>query len=167
MAEALKSAAITNRDATPAVLSRSDLAAGQVREAYGSVTTTSSATSLSTYRMCSVPSYARVSEILLSCAAMGGASAADLGVWQTTANGGLVVDADFFAPGATLTLVSALNNSQLSFSQAVNTITKQGQPLWQALGESADTNRDYDIVFYTTATITTGGLLGIKVRYTV
>jgi hypothetical protein len=163
--EALKSGAITNRDATPAVLSRSDLVAGQLREAYGSVTTTSSVTTGSTYIMCSVPSYARVSEILLSTIAMGGSSAADLGVYQTTANGGAVVDADFFA--AALTLVSALTNSQISMTQTVNTITKQGQPLWQALGLSADSNRDYDIVFTTTATITTGGLLGVKVRYTV
>jgi hypothetical protein len=165
MAEALKSAAITNRDATPAVLSRSDLAAGQLREAYGAVTTTTAGTATSTYTMCSVPSYARVSEILLSTAAMAGSTAADLGVYQTTANGGAFVDKDFFA--AALTLVSALTNSQISMTQTVNTITKQGQPLWQALGESADTNRDYDIVFTVTTAVNTGGLLGIKVRYTV
>ncbi len=161
--EDLKSTAITNRDASPRALTSSYLSEGVVRESYGKVTTTSSVTTGSTYRMCQVPSSARVSEILLSTAAMGGSSAADLGVYQTTANGGAVVDADFFAAGATL--VNALTNSQISMTQTVNTITKQGQRLWEALGLSADPQIDYDITFTTTATITTGGLLGVKVRY--
>lgn len=161
--EDLKSTAITNRDASPRVTTNSYLAEGLLRESYGKVTTTSSVTTGSTYRIAQVPSSARVSEMLLSCAAMGGSSAADLGIYQTTANGGAVVDADFFA--AALTLVNALTNSQISMTQTVNTITKQGQRLWEALGLTADPQIDYDVTFTTTATITTGGLLSLKVRY--
>lgn len=162
--EALKSPVITNRDASPRVTSGAHLSDGLVHETYGHVTTTSGVTTGSTYRLCSVPSNARVSEILISTAAMGGSSAADIGLYQTTANGGAVVDADFFAAAATL--VSALTNSQIAMTQTVNTITKQGQRVWEALGLSADTLRSYDVVLTTTATITTGGLVGVKVRYT-
>lgn len=163
--EALKSGPITNRDATPPVLNNSSADKNRLVEATGHVTTTSSVTSGSTYTMVTVPSNARISQILVSCAAMAGSSAADLGVYRNTADGGAVVDADFFATA--IDLSSALTNSDVTNESATYTVAKQQQPLWQALGVSADPNTTYDIVFTTTATINTGAALGIKVRYCV
>lgn len=161
--ESLKSTVITNRDATPAVINDGRLAKGSLRESIGSVTTTTGKTTGSKYTLCSVPSSAIVSQILLSCAALGTATAADVGVYRNTADGGAAVDADFFATAVDLS--AALSNSDITNESGTYTLDKQEQPLWQAAGMSADPMTSLDIVVTSTATIAAGGLLSLKVRY--
>jgi hypothetical protein len=94
-AENLKSGYITNRDATPAVLTTGN--PGQVFRSYGKVEAAGGDAG-STYRFCSIPSNAKMVRCWFSSDDLSAAGATmNLGLYQTTANGGAVVDADFFA----------------------------------------------------------------------
>lgn len=161
--EALKSTNITNRDSIPSVQNSPLTERGQVKEVLGSVTTTSGKTSGSTYRMCSIPSNCRVSEIFWQAVNMTQGSF-DVGLYRTTADGAAVVDADFFATavaaaGADIKLTPITNES------GTYTPALQEQPIWQAVGMSVDPKTHLDVVFTSTNTITSGQLLGVKVRY--
>jgi hypothetical protein len=162
--EALKSTPITNRDATPSVLNTAPFGgAGKLLEAIGYVTTTSGVTVGSTYRLVTIPTQARVSQILIYAAAMT-QGPFDIGVYKCSADGGAVVDADFFATAVDCS--SAVNGTDITNESATYTIAKQFQPIWQAVGvATADPLSYYDIVATSTNTITAGAALMLKVRY--
>ena len=131
----------------------------------GLVTPATDDSATSVHRMCTVPSRARVSQILVTAADFTTAGVADVGVYKS--NGGAVVDADFFASafdfaagtGAGVDLVTLINES------TTNTPAKQEQPLWQALGLSADPGIDYDIALTITTAYNGGQPVLMKVRY--
>jgi hypothetical protein len=161
--EAIKSAWVTNATATPVVLTSTALAAGVLHEANGTVTPVLSAPDVgSTYRFCRVPSNARISQVMLTCLAFG-AGAVDVGVYQTAENGGAVVDADLFA--SAVSIASARTNFDVTYESAEYTTAESEQPLWQVLGLSADSNREYDIVATVTTQLGTCVPLNCKVRY--
>lgn len=163
--DTLLSATITNRDATPRVASNSRLAGAHLRSAVGYATSIAGVLTGSTYRLVSVPSNAYVRSVLLSCAALGGSTAHDVGVYRTTADGGAVVDADLFASG--VSTVSALSRSDVTNESTTNTVAVREQPLWQAAGMAADPGGYLDIVLTSTATNTSGGLIGVEVNYVI
>lgn len=165
--EALKSAVITNADATPAVANNSRLSDANMKEAIGTKQASASASIGSTYRLCRIPSNARISEVILSCDAFDTTGAADVGIYQTAANGGLVVDADFFASAVVLT--TALPNTVVTHESGVFGIEDVEKPLWEALGLSADPQRDYDVALTLTAANGAGATpdVTLRVRYCV
>lgn len=158
----LKSAAITNRDATPPLLNNSNTNRGRVMGAVGLVTSNADDSIGSKFILAEVPSNARVLSVLLSCGAMTSA-AGDIGVYRNTRDGGAVVDADFFASAQSL--ASILTNSDVTNESTVNTPAKQAQPLWQAVGLSADTSSTLDIVITLTAAATASAAAAVKVQY--
>ncbi len=164
--EALKSGAITNRDASPRTRSGAFLSGGIVRESVGTVEMTTSSDAGSTYRMCSVPSNARISQILLYSDDVGNAGLVDIGIYQTTANGGLVVDADHFASAVDVNN-AALNGVDVTYEAGTTAgqIDDIEKALWEQLGLSADPCRDYDVVLTSTQAAGTGGTLSLRVRY--
>src|SRR6185312_7192689 len=94
----IKSTQITNRDASPEVLSSSNIAGAKVIEACGICAVGATDTVASTYRMVSIPSNAKISSVQLwSDASAGANQALTVDLWDTTVNGGLVVKAGFFA----------------------------------------------------------------------
>lgn len=165
--ENLKSAAITNADATPLVLTNARIMAGAMREAIGTKQASASASIASTYTLCRVPSNARISEVILSCDAFDTTGAADVGVYQTADNGGAVVDADFFASAVVLT--TALPNTAVTHESGVFGIEDVEKPLWEALGLTADPMRDYDIALTLTAANGAGATpdVTLRVRYAI
>lgn len=165
--DALKSSVITNADATPLVRSNARVAAGVLREAIGTAQATASASIGSTYRLCRVPSNARISEVALSCDAFDTTGTTDIGVYQTADNGGAVVDADFFASAVVLT--SILVHSVVTHESTVFGIEDAEKPLWEALGLSADPVRDYDIALTLTAANGAGATpdVTLRVRYAI
>lgn len=163
--EALKSGAITNRDATPQVKNNSALEAGMMKACVGTVEMTT-ADAGSTYRMFEVPSNCRVDQLLLYCDDVGNAGAIDIGVYQTTANGGAVVDADFFASAVDIN-TAALNGSDVTHESGVYNIDDVEKPLWQALGLSSDPGIFYDIVLTSTTAAGTGGTVSLKGYYVI
>ena len=160
--EDLKSSAITNADATPLVLTNARIMAGAMREAIGTKQASASASIGSTYRLCRVPSNARISQVIASCDAFDTTGAADIGIYQTAENGSAVVDADFFA--SALLMTTALPNTVCTHESGVFGIEDVEKPLWEALGLSADSMRDYDVVMTLTAANGAGATPDVTLR---
>lgn len=161
-----KSNAITNGDATPNVLSSSTICQGILRESVGTVEAAAADDNDSIYRMVRVPSSARISSILLASDAVTGSSDVNVGVWQTAANGGAVVNENIFADAVDLS-TSATAFTEVILETTATDIAKVEYPLWQLLGLSADPNRDYDICLKAVAAASAAGTYAMKVKYVV
>lgn len=161
----LKSTIITNRDATPVVLTEPSISGGVLKESSGFITSAADDSIASIYRLCQVPSNARVSSVLLSSGALTSA-AADIGVYYpTTAAGtaGAVISVAYF--GSAVSLATAQTNTEVLNESTTNTVAKQQQELWQAIGLSADPGGYFDVAATLTAATTAIGAVGLKVRY--
>ena len=182
--ENLKSPSITSLDATPIVPSTSgEGASGFLRSSNDSIASTAGMLLASTYKMCRIPTNAKVKRVLLTCAAHGGAAACDIdvGYSDSTTDGtvpslqGTIVQisaADNKLFGSAVTIVSALKHSDVTFSNTFTTAHKN-LPLFQVLINlgtadfTADPKGFFDIILKTTATDTSGGNLEIEVDYVV
>src|ERR1700723_2825817 len=80
----LKSTIITNRDASPKVLTDAYISGAEIRSSEGFVTTALADNAGSTYRLCTVPSNARIESVKFQCAALGTSCTIDVGVWYPT-----------------------------------------------------------------------------------
>lgn len=165
--ENLTSSSITDADATPKVKVNARLMGASIREAVGTKQASASASIGSTYRLCRIPSNARISEVILSCDAFDTTGAADVGIYQTADNGSAVVDADFFASAVVLT--AALPNTAVTHESGVFGIEDVEKPLWEALGLTADPFRDYDVALTLTAANGAGATpdVTLRVRYAI
>lgn len=157
------SAAITNRDASPKVISNARITKGMVFETIGTAESSAADDVNSKYILCSIPSNARVSRVMLTCDDLGSTGTADIGLYQTTANGGAVADADFFASAQALT--TALLQSDVMLESGVIDEAEMEQPVWQLLGLSADPKIDYDVVLTATQAIELAGTITLQVQY--
>ncbi len=168
-AEHLKSSAITNATATPLVKTNASIGGGRLMEAVGYIVPAAAAESASTYRFCRVPSNARITAVLISAADFTTAGNIDVGLYQTAENGGLVVDADLFASAIDLaSLAGAVTGDHpIHFESGEYTFAESETMLWQVLGLSADSNREYDVTAKVTTAFNGGQPLLLKVRYTI
>ena len=166
---ALKGTAITNREATPRVLNNPGLGeGGRAKCAIGHLASVTAAlTTTSIIRLVSIPSNAVVSHVFFQSAAQA-AGAMDVGVYRTNADGGAVVDQDFFATAIAVTGAVVLTNvTNESAAAGGYTIAKQSMPLWQAAGMTSDPKSMLDIACtIVSADVTDGlGAVGLKVYY--
>ncbi len=159
-----KSTHITNADAAPVVLSNSYVHGGLLREASGTVETAAADDAASVYRLCRVPSNARISSILLASDAITGASTSDVGLYQVAGNGGAVLDADFFATDYDISSATAF--TEVMLEATATDIVKCEMPLWQAYGLTSDPSIFYDICV-TVNDVTAAGTISMKVKYVV
>lgn len=156
-----KASAITAADAGTAV--KKNLTAGILKECAGTLEAVSGDSIASVFRLARVPSNARISRVLLSCDAIT-TCAGDVGVYDVAAvNSGAVVDADFFASAQSL--ATALANTDVTHESGVFGVEDIEQPLWQALGLSADPGKQYDIAVTLTAAAGSAGTVSLKVAY--
>ena len=164
-----KAAPITNRDATPRVPNNAAVSRADMMEAVGFVEAVNGDSIGSKFIFASVPSNARISRVLLSCDAIATTGAGDIGIYKSTADGGTLVDADFFASAVVLT--TALVHSDVTHeADAADAGAGYGladceKPLWSALGLSADPGIMYDVVMTLTAATGGAGTIGLKVQY--
>lgn len=177
--ETVKSGVITNRDATPRVTEDSRIAGGSVWGACGTVEVAASASSTSKYIFLSIPSNAANPRIWLLSDDLGTTtSTADVGLYRNTADGGAVVDADFFCSAISLAATdagpSALTTGvaqgvEVTHESGVFNIDDIEKPIWQALGLSADPGVIYDVVVTLTAAVEAagGGTLSMKATWIV
>lgn len=167
------STSVTNREAVPQVTNSAGAGAAapiQVIDDY--VTAVASSSVDATYRLVRVPSTAKVKRITFESEAQA-AGKFDIGVYYpVTGKTGVAdlaanaIDQDFFATAvdcAALVLPTVITNESATY-----TLAKRKQPLWQALGLSADPGGYLDIVatVVTTAVTTGTGKLGVIVEYT-
>lgn len=180
--EALKSASITNLDASPLVANTvGEGADGPLRVANDSVTTTTAVTSGSTYKTVRIPTNAKVKRVLLTNGAAGATGAIDIDVAHSDsltdgtppALQGTIVQisaADNKLFGSAVAITSAQKNQDQTFANTF-TVAHQNLPLWQVLVNlgattfTADPGGFFDIVAKTTATLAAGGALAIEVDY--
>lgn len=163
----VSSTQITNRDASPKVRSNSRISRGALLCSMGVCATSAADDIGSKYILCSIPSNARVAQLLLSNSSLGTAGAANVGVWQTTENGGAVVDADFFASAVALTSAQSNVDITTEANGANASIGKEDmeKPLWEILGLSADPKRDYDIVAQLSTASVDAGYIAMQAVY--
>lgn len=161
---ALKSAAITNLDATPPVKNPFYSQEAPLREAIGEFVIANGDSVGSTYRVVRVHSSWRVSSVLADSPDIGTTTAADVGLYDTAANGGAVVDADFFGSAVSLS-GGAIANSDVTHESAVVTVANYGKRIWEQLALTADPNKWYDVALTLTGAADAGGTGMLRVRY--
>lgn len=163
-----KSTAVTNADAATQTNLSLKIAGGRLRESVGTVEAVNGDSIGSTFRLARIRSNDRVSRVMLSCDAIT-TCAGDVGIYDIAANGGAVVDADFFASAQSL--AAALVNQDVTHeADAADAGAGFGladveKPLWQALGLAADPYKLYDIAVTLTAAAASNGTIAMKVQY--
>jgi hypothetical protein len=158
----LKSTAITQADANAAT--NPYIAKGSLIEAVGSASLANGDSIASTYRLCRVPSNARISSVRLFCTAIT-SGAADIGLRRTAADGGAVVDADYFI--AAQSIAAALAGTEVSGGNVITPVNREKR-LWELVaGLTADPNTYYDVTVTLTAATTAAGTLAVQVSFTV
>lgn len=158
-----KSSTITNRDATPVVLTNNAISRGAQKRAVGVVASVSGDSIASKYFFCSVPSNAIIHSATVSAPDIGTTLEFDLGLYRSTADGGAVVDADFFAAAVNVH-GGALTKSQVMYSNVI-TVANSEMRLWQHLGLASDPNVIYDVVGTLTAASDAAGSICVEVVY--
>ena len=161
---ALKTTQITNADATPPTMNPVTLWGGRVRSQVGTVEVTNGDSIGSTYRLCRVPSNARVERISLLCDAFTSA-AADLGLYQTAATGGAVVDADAY--GSAISIASAISTTVTNHAHEARDVANITKRVYEDAGLSTDSQREYDIAITLTAAATATGTVSAVIHYVV
>lgn len=172
----LKGSAITNRDATPAVINDPRIETGILRSSTGYVTagTTDTGNTVystgSTYVIASLPSTAVVRNVLLSTAALT-SGVVSIGVGRNTKDSsGNAYPTAISATATALfasaqSVASALSKSNVTNQSGNYTLDKQEMPLWQAAGMAADPGTTLDIVILVTTTLSAGGKIGLEIQY--
>ena len=159
---AVKSTLITNADATPVVFNSPRVDGGfeRIEVATAAITDTNSIGS--TYRMFRVPSNAVMTDLRIYSPDIGTTTIADIGLYA--ADGGAVVDADFFASAVSLK-DGALNGTDVLHESAVFSIANSGKELWDALALTSDPGVFYDVTLTLTAAADATGTVKLIGRY--
>lgn len=161
--EEVSSLAITNRDVKPRIFNNSSFEGGEVQNSVGVVTIPALASATSKFRMCTVPSSARIKQLLLSCVDMGDTGDTDIGIYRTTSDGGAVVSVDHFADALDIN-AAALENEDVTHLNDYP-LADAEKPLWEALGLEEDPCFLYDIVLTLSEAVTTGGVAKLSCDY--
>jgi hypothetical protein len=158
---ALKTTSITNLDATPIVRAQSWVHGGHSKPYAGTVETLATDSIGSTYRFFRVGSWMRPVNLAIYCDALGAGCAGDVGLYRTAADGGAVVDADFFA--SAVAIATAVNGTDITYEAAsAMDISKIEQRIWEVLGLTVDPNLEYDVAVTLTAATVAGGTLSLR-----
>lgn len=163
---AIKSAQVTNRDASPRVINNGRVVAGQKRALLDTVVITNGDSIGSTYRVGSIPSRAVVLAVRVTSPDIGTTTAADIGLYRTTADAGAVVDADFFASAVSLN-GGALSKSDVTLESTVVSVANAAKPVWENLSLTSDPSVDYDVTLTLTGAADATGTALIEVEYVI
>jgi len=161
----VKSTQITNRDTTPVVLTNATSSGGHIRESAGEVVITSGNSVGSIYQACTIPSNARIKRCLVSAPDIGTTTTADVGLYKTTADGGAVVDVDFFDDALSLK-DGAIARTDVTFANVI-TLANYRKPVWEQLGLSSDPGINYDVCLTLDGAADGTGTALVEVEYVV
>jgi hypothetical protein len=159
----LKSTALVNREATPRVFNDPGQGAGgRVMCAVGHLASVTASLSItSVIRLVMIPSNAIVIRVDFQAGAQG-AGKFDLGLYRTNADGGAVVDADYFV--SAVDCASAVALADIQTESTVNTMAKQSQQIWEAAGMTADPKSNLDVALTVVTTDVTTGTTAVAVK---
>ena len=139
----VKSQVITDLDAVPVVKTNQLEKGGKLRYAAG-VAEFAASDATSVARVIRVNSATLIDSLKFASDDLGTGGTVDIGLYRTEADGGAVVDADFFA-SAVDTDTAAVALTDITYESAVVIIDNRARPIWQQLNLSADPRVDYDI----------------------
>ncbi len=171
----VKSSFITNLDASPAVANTAgEGGPAPTKTIEGSAVAVASSSADATYQLVRIPSNCKVKSLLFESAAQG-AGAFDVGLYYATDGenkaptallAAAAIDQDFFA--TVIDCASAVAITEIVNESGTYTIDKRTQPIWQAVGLTADPGGMFDVVatVKTTAVTTGTGRLGVRCTYT-
>lgn len=157
----VKSVGITNRDASPRVLNDAAKEHALLQRACGKVSIANADSVASKYIAFSIPSNAVVQSVVKTHPDIGLTTAGDIGLYQTTANGGAVVDADFFT-AASVFNAGAVTKGEVGFGNILSTPVNQEKRIWEALGLSSDPRVEYDVVITLTGAADAAGDINLE-----
>lgn len=165
---ALKTTSITNLDGLPQKRANPWTHGGDAKHYGGTVETLATDSIGSTYRFFRVTSAMRPIALAVFCDALGSGCAGDIGLYRTAADGGAVVDADFFA--SAVAIAAATNGTDVTFESG-NAATNMGieqieKRIWEVMGLAADPGLEYDVVVTLTAATVAGGTLSLRGAFT-
>ena len=171
-----KSTLLTNRDATPKVLTDAFLSGGMTTESIGSVNMTGAAAAGTAMKLVSVPSNARITDLSWQADGLGSSTRLDLAVWYPTAiptgganflasgSSGVILASSIFAanlaPADTATGITLITNQSTNYLIAL-----QETPLWNVLGFTADPEISFDLGFTIRVANINSGYVGLKAKY--
>ncbi len=173
----LFSTLITNRDATPKVLTDSFIAEGTLTGSYGYIFSGASDAAGTAYKLVSVPSNSRLVALGLTNTTLGNSSVIDIGVWYPTtvpvgggaflaaSLGASIIGSSNFTTGM---LGDTANVTPLEMIKTTN--TRQGpnyqeMPLWQMLNLTADPECMLDIGVSVRVAVATAGYVGLRATF--
>lgn len=142
------STAVSNADSVPRKLNTGILSHARLREAVATVETAAADAAGHQYRILRVHSSWRISSLEIGHDAVTGMTTADVGIWDTSANGDAVVDLDFFATNLDISAAGALTDR--TYQRSAARISDIAKPLWEQLGLTSDPNKEYDVVVVAT-----------------
>jgi len=159
-----KSAAITNRDASPSVLNNGAITKADLRKAIGVVSIASGDSVASKYIACSIPSNAVVSSALISSPDLGTTTAADFGLYQSTQAGGAAVSSQFFKAGVVLN-AGPITKTECLLGNIITVATMEKR-VWELLGLASDPGTHYDVVLTLSGAADGSGSVAVEIQYT-
>lgn len=160
--EEVKSTPVTNADA--GTFNNSAVSYGGLRQSVGTVEANAAGDTGSTYRMFRIPSNASGISMILACDDLGTTATLDVGLYDI--EGGAVVDADFFASAVNAN-AAAVPPTHVEHESGVYGIEDIEKPLWEALGLSADSHKEYDVVVTSVGDIDQSGTISLKGQWTI
>jgi hypothetical protein len=160
----VKSTLITNADAAQQALNNTRDDGGRLRSKVATNVISNTDSVGSTYRYFRVRSSDRVDELIMDSDDIGTTGAGDIGLYRTAADGGAVVDADFFASALVLN-AGALSHQHVTRESAVIDHINKGKAIWQQLGLSADPGLYYDVVLTLTGAADGTGDVTLALKY--
>ena len=160
-----KSTAITNADASPRTANSSYLEAGGLRISSATVEVAAADDNASTYRMCRLPSGARIVKVDLFNDAITVGTDYDLGFYKNAGDGGAVVDKDTLATAVDM---SSARTTPLDLTWEVHDINGIEKRIYELTGIAlaADPFLEYDLVFTANTVGTAAGTISINVYWT-
>lgn len=140
-----KSTQITNADAagtSAQTLNAAGVSKAGVYRASATVAVAAGDDNNSVFRFVRVPSNARITSIMRYNDAIADATDYNIGLYQTAANGGADADENVFADAVDINAGTVAGVQQRFTTSNITTVNYR---VWELLGASADTKRDYDI----------------------
>lgn len=169
----IKSTVITNRDATPKVLTDAYLSGGLAKSVEGYVQTATGADGAgSTYTVLTVPSNSRLESLKFQTSGLGTSCTLDIGVAYPTfipvgsglsaANAGTVINTTLFVSATAASNAVAATDLITTANVAIN---KQELQLWAMAGLTSDPGIDLDIFVNVHVAVALQGYIGLKATY--
>lgn len=162
----VKSAQITNRDASPRVFNNGGIQGGRLRRGVGSVVITNTDSIASIYRCIGeIPSNAFIQDVIIDSPDIGTTTVADIGLYRNTQDGGAVVSVALFGSAIVLN-AGALARLNVTHESGTFPLASRELPLWSALGLTADPTITYDLCLTLTGAADATGTVQMTIFYT-